>query len=99
MPRLSYSATELSPIAGGDSVDELEKELVATTRAHDAPGLVSLVIREAKERPIKERLVAVGGKLVTVKEQAGEAPNGTAFDITVRGAAQRRAAPRATALA
>lgn len=30
----------------------------------------------------QERLVAMGGKLVTLKEQAGEAPNGTQFMIT-----------------
>lgn len=33
-------------------------------------------------RPVKERLVAYGGKLVTVTEQAGAAPNGTSFVIT-----------------
>lgn len=31
---------------------------------------------------LQERLVAMGGKLVTLKEQAGEAPNGTQFMIT-----------------
>jgi peptidyl-prolyl cis-trans isomerase B (cyclophilin B) len=31
---------------------------------------------------MQERLVAMGGKLVTLKEQAGEAPNGTSFMIT-----------------
>jgi cyclophilin family peptidyl-prolyl cis-trans isomerase len=31
---------------------------------------------------VQERLVAMGGKLVTLKEQAGEAPNGTSFMIT-----------------
>ena len=49
---------------------------------HDSSGLVSLVVKEAVERPVKERLVAMKGKLVTIKEQAGEAPNGTAFAIT-----------------
>jgi len=31
---------------------------------------------------VQERLVAMRGKLVTLKEQAGEAPNGTQFMIT-----------------
>lgn len=79
---LSYNAAGSSPIAGGDSVQALEEELAAGGRPHDGPGLVSLVVREATERPVKERLVAMRGKLVTLKEQAGEAPNGTAFMIT-----------------
>eukprot|EP00879_Flechtneria_rotunda_P028958 GHRR01031200.1.p1 GENE.GHRR01031200.1~~GHRR01031200.1.p1 ORF type:complete len:201 (+),score=53.25 GHRR01031200.1:240-842(+) len=79
---LSYSATGASMIAGGDSVQALEDELAASSRRHDQAGLVSLVVKEGKERPIKERLVAMGGKLVTLKEQAGEAPNGTSFVIT-----------------
>jgi hypothetical protein len=37
-------------------------------------------------RPVKERLVAMNGQLVTVREQAGEAPNGTAFTITTQAA-------------
>jgi hypothetical protein len=49
---------------------------------HDAPGLVSLLVKEVNARPITERLVAMGGRLVTIKEQAGEAPNGSAFAIT-----------------
>jgi peptidyl-prolyl cis-trans isomerase B (cyclophilin B) len=31
---------------------------------------------------LQERLVAMKGKLVTLKEQAGEAPNGSGFMIT-----------------
>lgn len=49
---------------------------------HDAPGLVSLLVKEVNARPVTERLVAMGGRLVTIKEQAGEAPNGSAFAIT-----------------
>jgi hypothetical protein len=37
---------------------------------------------------LQERLVAMGGKLVTLKEQAGEAPNGTSFMITTGPAPQ-----------
>eukprot|EP00955_Chlamydomonas_euryale_P095247 364925-Chlamydomonas_euryale.AAC.5 len=33
-------------------------------------------------RPITERLIARDGKLVTIQNQAGEAPNGTSFMIT-----------------
>lgn len=31
----------------------LEEELSASSRTHDGPGLVSIVVREATERPIK----------------------------------------------
>jgi cyclophilin family peptidyl-prolyl cis-trans isomerase len=80
---LSYSATAVSPIAGGDSTAELEGEMDAPgALRHDAPALVSLDVREASERPVKERLVAKRGKLVTEYSQAGEAPNGTGFVIT-----------------
>lgn len=140
---LSYNAAGRSAIAGGDSVQALEEEMQASSRRHDSAGLVSIVVREATERPVKvctcvagaeagecgqlpvcehpctcaalraprvpaaghapsqrrlnpsvsvvasacvefvqERLVAMGGKLVTLKEQAGEAPNGTQFMIT-----------------
>lgn len=52
--------------------------------AHDRAGVVSLVVRESQgARPVKERLVAVGGKLVTLASQAGEAPNGSAFCVTL----------------
>ncbi|GIL73277.1 hypothetical protein Vretimale_4870 [Volvox reticuliferus] len=80
--RLSYSATEVSPISSGDSLDALEAELDRQTRRHDQSGLVSLIVRERDARPVKERLVARDGKFITVLEQAGEAPNGTQFTIT-----------------
>ncbi|PNW85174.1 hypothetical protein CHLRE_03g174750v5 [Chlamydomonas reinhardtii] len=79
---LSYTANEVSPISGVDTIDELEAELDKQTRKHDQAGLVSIVVREKEERPVKERLVARDGKLITVLEQAGEAPNGTQFAIT-----------------
>lgn len=68
---------------GGDSTQALEDEMSsATAHHHDAAGLVSLVIKETSLRPVTERLVARNGQLVTVLEQAGEAPNGTGFVIT-----------------
>ncbi|KAG2442733.1 hypothetical protein HXX76_002815 [Chlamydomonas incerta] len=79
---LSYTANEVSPISGVDTIDALEAELDKQTRKHDQAGLVSIVVREKEERPVKERLVARDGKLITVLEQAGEAPNGTQFAIT-----------------
>ncbi|GIL42693.1 hypothetical protein Vafri_626 [Volvox africanus] len=82
LSRLSYSATEVSPISSGDSLDTLEEELDRQTRRHDQSGLVSLIVREREARPVKERLVARDGKFITVLEQAGEAPNGTQFTIT-----------------
>jgi hypothetical protein len=53
---LSYNAAGRSQIAGGDSVQDLEAELAASSRRHDQPGLVSIVVREATERPIKVHL-------------------------------------------
>ncbi|GAX79772.1 hypothetical protein CEUSTIGMA_g7212.t1 [Chlamydomonas eustigma] len=84
--QLSYSAAGDSAIAGGDSVAELEAEMMTTAHHHDAAGLISLTVKEATERPIQEKLIAKGGKLVTIELQAGEAPNGTGFVIT-RGSA------------
>lgn len=83
---LSYKADGTSEISGGDSTLDLEREMDdATGRRllHDRAGLVSLVVREAEARPVKERLVAMGGKLVTLTSQAGEAPNGSAFCVTL----------------
>jgi peptidyl-prolyl cis-trans isomerase B (cyclophilin B) len=81
---LSYSADGVSQVAGGDSTLGLEREMDVEGRpVHDRAGLVSLVVREALARPTKERLVAMGGKLVTVTTQAGEASNGSAFCVTV----------------
>ncbi|GFR41133.1 hypothetical protein Agub_g1781 [Astrephomene gubernaculifera] len=80
--RLSYSASEQSPIFAGDSLEPLEEELGRQVRRHEEAGLVSLIVREREARPVKERLVAKDGKLITVLEQAGEAPNGTQFTIT-----------------
>mmetsp|Transcript_7529 Transcript_7529/g.18663 ORF Transcript_7529/g.18663 Transcript_7529/m.18663 type:complete len:303 (-) Transcript_7529:345-1253(-) len=78
---LSYSATAESPITGGDSVDALEQELASQSRQHDTPGLVSLVVRDEDSVRTKERLIARDGKLVTVVDTIGEAPNGTTFTI------------------
>lgn len=52
---LTYSATEASPIAGGDSLAALEAEMSASGRRHDGAGLVSLVVGEAEERPVTEK--------------------------------------------
>ncbi|KAG1674603.1 hypothetical protein FOA52_001852 [Chlamydomonas sp. UWO 241] len=80
---LSYSATGESFIAGADSLAELRTEMALSTRKHDAPALVSLIVEEVDDaRPITEKFVARDGKFITVQMQAGEAPNGTAFVIT-----------------
>mmetsp|Transcript_26657 Transcript_26657/g.58131 ORF Transcript_26657/g.58131 Transcript_26657/m.58131 type:complete len:407 (-) Transcript_26657:1429-2649(-) len=83
---LSYSATQASPITGGDSTIDLEVEMEEGKHKHSEAGLVSLVVKEEKERPVQEKLIAKNGRLVTVQNQIGEAPNGTSFMIT-RGAA------------
>jgi peptidyl-prolyl cis-trans isomerase B (cyclophilin B) len=84
---LSYRADGASPIAGGDSTLDLERELDDAARRlpHDRAGLVSLIVREpdGSRPPPKEKLVAVAGRLVTLSSRAGEAPNGSAFCITL----------------
>lgn len=50
---LSYNADGTSLIAGGDSVQALEDELASTNIRHDTAGLVSIVVKEAVERPVK----------------------------------------------
>mmetsp|Transcript_35055 Transcript_35055/g.99373 ORF Transcript_35055/g.99373 Transcript_35055/m.99373 type:complete len:312 (-) Transcript_35055:218-1153(-) len=79
---LAYSSSEESPIAGGENIFKLEKEMSESTRKHDQSGLVSLVIKDPLARPPKDKLVAMGGKLVTIQEEVGSKPNGTAFVIT-----------------
>ena len=83
-----------SRIPGGDTVEDLERELEAQQGAnvespgsaprHDRAGVVSLVVKEPPGAPPpKTRLVAVNGKFVTVEEPRKGAPNGTAFVITM----------------
>ena len=83
-----------SRIPGGDTVEDLEKELEAQQRAnaenpgsaprHDRAGVVSLVVRDPPGTPPpKTRLVALNGKFVTVEEPRKGAPNGTAFVVTM----------------
>lgn len=75
---LSRRADGRSPIAGGGDTEALEEALDAARRGsswqrpHDAPGLVSLAVRPLREPSSKEKLVAVGGKLVNVTETFGE---------------------------
>lgn len=74
----------------------LSLELDQHRHQHDTPGTVSLIIKSAEIRPVKKKLVAMKGKLITVEvptsqslrshvlSQEGRAigPNGTAFVIT-----------------
>ena len=91
---LAYSDGSPSRIPGGDTVEDLERELEAQRRAnaespgsaprHDRAGVVSLVVREPPGAPPpKTRLVAINGKFVTVEEPRKGAPNGTAFVVTM----------------
>ncbi|EIE24486.1 cyclophilin-like protein [Coccomyxa subellipsoidea C-169] len=86
LPRLSYSANDTATITGGDTVEQLEVELQDARHAHGEQGLVSLVVKDSRPRPVKERLVAYQGKLVTVQEQQGAVPNGSGFVITTAAA-------------
>ena len=58
--------------------------MAAATLRHDAPGVVSLLLRNAEERDTKEKLVAIKGKFVSVVEVLGDVPNGSAFTVTTR---------------
>lgn len=78
-----------SRIPGGDTVEDLEKELEAQRGSadgpkHDRAGVVSLVVKDPPGTPPpKTRLVAINGKFVNVEEPRKGAPNGTAFVITM----------------
>jgi hypothetical protein len=61
---LSYAADGESPIAGGDSTADLEKEMDSAALRHNEAGLVSLVVRPERAPEVTERLVAIRGKLV-----------------------------------
>lgn len=56
----------LKPILSESPLPQaLEQEMASPSALrHDAAGIVSLVVGEEKEREVKERLVAMGGKLV-----------------------------------
>ncbi|CAG9460651.1 unnamed protein product [Pedinophyceae sp. YPF-701] len=83
---LRYGQSE-SPIAGGETTLDLDRELAASSRKHDAAGLVSLVVKDSRDREVTSRLMAVKGRLVSVEEDSGgERPNGTAFEITTAAA-------------
>jgi len=81
---LSYKASGRTYVTGGVTAELLEDELAASKRRHDGPGLVSILVRNSKERETKDKLVAVKGKFVTVTEVLGDVPNGSAFAITTR---------------
>eukprot|EP00892_Ulva_mutabilis_P003796 jgi/Ulvmu1/1789/UM119_0007.1 len=83
--RLAYGTTE-SPIAGGESLAELLREMDRSTAKHSKAGLVSLQLKPAVEIQEKTKLVAEKGKLVEVTERGGIVPNGTAFAITTGAA-------------
>lgn len=79
---LSYKASGRTKITGGPTAELLEDELEKQRLHHDAPGIVSLVVRSTNDREMKEKLVAVKGQFVTVTEVLGDIPNGSAFCIT-----------------
>lgn len=90
---LSRRADGRTPIAGGPDTEELEEQLAAARaagegrrRRHDSAGLVSLAVLPRRELASKDKLVAVGGQLVTVTETFGEAPNGTQWAVTTAAA-------------
>lgn len=63
---------------GGESAEKLIPELTASALKHNAAGLVSLVVfSDVEAAEAKERLIARGGKLVTVTDQLPPGPNGT----------------------
>lgn len=84
---LTYDATNISRVAGGDTVEELEAEMAESTHRHDAAGTVSLIVKDTRTKVGKTKLVAYNGKLVRVEEPTpGESPNGSGFVITTQPA-------------
>lgn len=81
---LSYKASGRTSIAGGPDNEVLEGILAKQTRSHDAPGLVSFVVRNKEDLVTKEKLVASKGRLITVTETFGEIPNGSSWCITTK---------------
>jgi peptidyl-prolyl cis-trans isomerase B (cyclophilin B) len=73
------------PLAGGESAAALLPLLTAPgALLHDRAGLISLVaLPDTPPPPPKERVVAMGGQLRTIKEAAPPGPNGTGFNITL----------------
>ncbi|DBB15283.1 TPA: hypothetical protein ACH3X3_003538 [Trebouxia sp. C0006] len=60
---LTYDATNISRVAGGDTVEELEAEMAESTHRHDAAGTVSLIVKDTRTKAGKTKLVAYNGKL------------------------------------
>jgi len=82
----SYAeTTQSTALAGGETADAFAPELEAPGRLfHDRAGLVSLVaLSGTQSDAVKERLTAMNGRLVTVRDGGPPAPNGTAFAMTV----------------
>ncbi|KAL0022596.1 hypothetical protein WJX77_007327 [Trebouxia sp. C0004] len=84
---LTYDASNMSRVAGGDTVEELEAEMAESTHRHDAAGTVSLIVKDTRTKVGKTKLVAYNGKLIRVEEPTpGESPNGSGFVITTQPA-------------
>ncbi|KAL3135940.1 hypothetical protein ABBQ32_006984 [Trebouxia sp. C0010 RCD-2024] len=84
---LTYDATNISKVAGGDTVEELEAEMAESSHRHDASGIVSLIVKDTRTKLGKTKLVAYNGKLIRVEEPTpGESPNGSGFVITTQPA-------------
>lgn len=84
--RLSYSDVSKVEVAGGETVEDLQRELAEHRHSPEAPGAVSLTVAvppEVAAAPVKTRLVAVKGKFVQVEEKRAAAPNGTGFVINL----------------
>jgi peptidyl-prolyl cis-trans isomerase B (cyclophilin B) len=76
-------------IAGGETVEDLVRELREHRHAPGGRGVVSLTVAPdpaAAARPPKTKLVAMNGKLVNVEDPRGSAraPNGTGFVISLK---------------
>ena len=78
---LSFRADGRTGVAGGSTTEILEDELNASTRRHDGPGVVSLVVNPKKEFESQDKLVAMNGKFITTTTTFGLPPNGTGLNI------------------
>ncbi|GAB5363286.1 hypothetical protein AAMO2058_000870500 [Amorphochlora amoebiformis] len=83
-----YGSKDIT-LAGGKSARGLFSELASQKRKHDKSGIVSLVVRSAEPPPPStKKLVAEGGRLITVEEspKGYVEPNGSEFVITTKAA-------------
>jgi len=80
--QLNYAG--MAELPGGETVEQLEAEQTLYTQSHDRAGLVSLIVKDATPRDVRDKIVAYNGKFIEVQEVRGASnANGTGFAITL----------------